>query len=1730
MKKSLVSLLLLLTIAVSNLAAYEFYLQSKSVFTPEEPVFVQYYNYNYQNNTEIHFALYTVSERKDFFENYLFQNNYYIKIPDSVLKTSTVVKTWSEKPTSNNYAQNKLDLGKLKKGVYVLEAIKNGHINHLPIVVTEYGMINKRNGNELVSFVANKTTGEAMKGFEATMLINKEKVKPKKYNNGIALFDLDEAQATKYNQYIPIVAFKGDDIALTNNYFYNYSQKPIDFNRKYVFTDRSVYRPNQTVLFKGIVRKRDGFKFKISSDSVIYEIIDPQNKEVVKKQVAINKDGYFEDSVFFDGKAPLGEYKINVKFTNEMDDPHLRYWYTYYGKNSFNAKFKLEEYKKPEFEVTVELDKSEYVTGDKMDVEVSADYFFGAPVNVATVQYKVVRKQYQLPYWYNYRYSWWYSWYYPNYYNQTEEVLHYGEGELDKNGKFKFSVPTENPKQFNANYTVLATVTDASRRAISGSKSAIVAFTDFSLSAHSLKYYFDVDEEVIINAKTLNLSGGAVSKKVTATLRNGYNTNEKKILTKSQSTFESTGETEFKFDVNKAGYYSVEFESTDKRGNEQKQTVAFYVFDYKQNYYSWWQQNNGGGIQIFTNKQIYNAGETVEAMVYVPKEVDALVTLAGNHFADYQVEKFRSYSGNGSFKQIKFDIDPDAFGQLEVYVGFLKDGSFYNKQTNISIIPENRFLEVTVLFDESKYKPQTLAEATIKVVDCNGNPVRNADVSLATIDESIFSMAADNTKDIRQAFYPQENIVTYNNYSTNYNKYNYSSVLNANELLSRMMYRNMKFTNDVFIKNNTKYSIQYEDNKSNKTKLHGFVVSQSTNKLVPYAQVKIGGKTITTNQYGYYAMEGFTMSHTTIKASHAGVVTELKNIGLYKGKATYLNILLSEEDYAYDVTLHPVVRDLATDDELSLEDIAETEEEQVESLNEVVVTGAATRSVEKALSTNAVSLDAVSIKKAPRAKREAKGDNKNYYKGKDKFGGLAPKPMVEAKVRTQFEDAIYWNASVKTNAQGEAKVKIKLPDNLTTWRTTARVITPDSKVGQSLAKIIVTKDLLVRMETPRFITMGDNMLIATNIHNYLNTTKKVEVSIKSHGVSINGTKQTITVPPNGEKRIDWPMNAPWSTGQSELTVFALTNEESDAMEVKIPVIPYGLEMIHATTAAITNNGEQEFELQIPNNVDINTATVELSIDNSVTSALLTSMDELIGYPYGCVEQTMSRFLPNVIVSNTINEVGGVADAGINDAELAKMVAAGVDRLKQLQHKDGGWGWWSNDASHNYYTSYVMYGLTLAKRAGYPVYDDVYEKGKNAMIRQLTSQSNKDANHAYQMYVAMEMGLKDYWAKNKMMPTEKDIASTQAMWLMAAALAEDKTMSDVLVKRLEDMATDQNRFVSWGGQAYRYNWYSNNVETTANATRALLLADPDNSLITGAVQFLMNQRKGKAWHNTRETATVIYALQPLIKQEMNAAFDIEIWANNQLVETAKITKEESLKKGKTITLKGLQNYFVSVNPPLVLEEDRNVLQNGVNKIKLVQRGTGRSYINAKLNYYLDNDEIPASVEKNQAFDVNRTYYKLIKQFDKDNKLTYKKVPLKMDNIKSGDEVLVKVSVKNVSAQNHILIEDPIPAGCEFIKEPIGYLIDGESDYNGQNNWWDQKAWGYWNWKWWYTHREYRDNKMAMTITNMGNGTYEYTYLMRAQIPGTFNINPAVAQLMYYPEVRGFSDFSAMTIKE
>ncbi len=344
---------------------------------------------------------------------------------------------------------------------------------------------------------------------------------------------------------------------------------------------------------------------------------------------------------------------------------------------------------------------------------------------------------------------------------------------------------------------------------------------------------------------------------------------------------------------------------------------------------------------------------------------------------------------------------------------------------------------------------------------------------------------------------------------------------------------------------------------------------------------------------------------------------------------------------------------------------------------------------------------------------------------------------AEPTIRKDFRDTTFWQPDIVTGADGKATVEVKLPDNLTTWRATARAVTSDTRVGSAIVKVVSRKDLILRLATPRFLTEGDTVTLSAVVHNYLDSAKATKISIQVTGARLlDQATSTVTINKQGEHRVDWRV-AVNDVGEIKLLAKALTDQESDAVEIPLEVVPHGLKKsLGGATTISDDSAEKMIAIDLPSDAHPQARSLRIEATPSVAGTLLGALDYLTSYPYGCTEQTMSSFLPNVIVAQTVKDVQTASIRGSSD--LAKKVQRGLDRLYGFQHDDGGWGWWKDDKTDPFMTAYVIDGLTMASRAGYSVDAGRIKRGREKLTGMINAGSEDgkpidSESRAYMVY-------------------------------------------------------------------------------------------------------------------------------------------------------------------------------------------------------------------------------------------------------------------------------------------------------------------------------------------------------------------------------------------------------------
>ena len=695
-----------------------------------------------------------------------------------------------------------------------------------------------------------------------------------------------------------------------------------------------------------------------------------------------------------------------------------------------------------------------------------------------------------------------------------------------------------------------------------------------------------------------------------------------------------------------------------------------------------------------------------------------------------------------------------------------------------------------------------------------------------------------------------------------------------------------------------------------------------------------------------------------------------------------------------------------------------------------------------------------------------------------------PAPLLPDS-RSNFLDTAYFNLNIQTDSSGQANIEIPLPDNITGWVATGIFNTKDTKLGENTAKIKVAKDFFISTHIPRFAMSSDQLILRTTLHNNLESETAFNVTLTGSGFNMDPSTQDINIENKGEATLKWPIQI---TDTKEMNIKFIMQqkdtEKYDIIEQKIPVKIFGIENTKV------HSGENNAEINISSDSgDLkNINSIIISLTPTITDKITESIKYLVGFPYGCVEQTMSKFLPNVIVYQHKNALNLENDDIFK--ELPEQVEAGLKRLYNFQHHDGGWGWWENDETNPKNTAYVIYGLTLAKKAGFKVQEDTLQLGITKIENYLTN-DQKLSSHlkTYLNYVYILATGTGHSSFDSI--TENLNLIDHAYLALSYNLLGNSAEAQNHLNILKEKAVQSKNLAYWDEKTEDYESMQSKELTTAIALEAFTEINISDPIVAKIIRYINQNNKNGVYHETHATSHAVIAIAKYISEtgENASAAGYQILLNDQEVGAGNITKNKEIK----------------VNLSTLLPEN--------NVLKIVKTSGSKLYYNITINDLVPQETITA---ENNGFKIERIYLD-----EKGNEIT--------GPIKAGSIVRVKLNITSTNKAEYIFIKDNLPSGFE----PINPALSSNSMYYDQENQWSRQEKLISDNDYYYyspSNREFRDDHTAIFINNLYNKEQAYFYLARAVTPGTFKVNPAKIEMMYMPEINGRSQSNEITISE
>lgn len=1413
----------------------------------------------------------------------------------------------------------------------------------------------------------------------------------------------------------------------------------------YGISDRPLYKPGDTAHLKFYLRNVGYFQpdeSRWANKNGKLTVMNGRGEETLKiENLKTDALGAVETEMVIPKDAVLGNWQAIYQIGDQI---------------ASSVSLRVEEYRKPEYEVTVDAPAEPVKLGDKFTATVKAMYFHGAPVRNANVEVIVKRSSVSdrwFPVW---RWDWlygagaWWSgseatwhptwkswgcipphppWWQGNRWTPDELVLKTNMA-ISPDGTAKVEIDTASAQQthgdIDAKYTIEARVVDASRREERGTGLVLAARKPFEVIVWTNRGFARAGEEVEATISVATLAGKPVSGAKGALklykLSSGENgkIDEKEIQSWLVEA-DGAGEIHQKFVAPAIGQYRLAADLSFKGSEPAEGACILNVQGPGRSDPAAWKF---GPLELVADKVAYAPGETLKLRVNSDRE-NANVWLF-LHIAGGSGREARRIVLDG--KSLEVDVPLDLKDMPNIFIeGVTVHGAqVHTAVRQILLPPVSKLIDVTLEPAKSKVKPRETSALRITLRDAEGKPVVGSAV-LTIYDKSLEVITGgSNITAIHENFWSWKN------------SYYPRSSMDS--------------------------------------------VPQSPGNLLRPKATGMQGL----GRFGDDLMNGM-----------AG--------GYGGGKGSRMRGIKSD--------------------------------------------GAALMAMSAAAPMD-------------KAKEASLADTAGGE------GGAAPATPI--LVRKDFADLLKWSGTIQTDAEGKAEVPIEFPDNLTTWKARVWVLGKDAHVGEGTTEIITSKELLVRLQAPRFLVERDEAVLSAVVQNDHDAPKSVKVSLELDGkylAAIDAAAQTVEIAAKSEARVDWRVKA-LHEGQATIRMRAVAGDDGDAVERKLPIRVHGMLRQDAWSRAIEPSEDSaRIAIEVPAQRRPDQSKLIVRFSPTIAGAVVDAIPYLASYPYGCTEQTLNRFVPAVIAQKMLKdlkinlseikakrtnlnpqELGNSAERAaqwkqwqtnpvFDEAEMEKMVAAGVGKLMSMQNSDGGWGWFSGygETSYPHTTAVVVHGLLVAKANGakipHVMLDSgvkwlmTYERKQTAALQlhverealRKEGKKVKDDDKYEKSYcdvmdafVRLVLGEAQHDSESMLGFLYRDRVGLPVYAKCLLGLEEhrkgDEAHRDEIMKMISQFlkrdAENQTAYLDLQNKNYWWNWYGSEVEAHAWYLKLLAAARPNDPDTRGVVKYLVNNRKHASyWESTRDTAFAVEAIASYFKASGEDAPEMEvgIWLDGKSLRKVSINRENLFTFDGTVTLTG------------------DVVTTGKHDIELRRSGKGTLYANAYLEVFTLEDKLRAA---GLEVKVTRHVSKLI-ALEKENDVPDSTGLIAKQNVErfrrelladgaklvSGDRIEVELVLESKNDYEYLIFSDSKAAGFEALDALSGYVGGGISAY-----------------------MEPRDQTVDFFIRALPRGTHTLRYQLRAEAPGIYKALPATAEAMYAPELKGNSEDIKLEIGE
>jgi TonB-dependent SusC/RagA subfamily outer membrane receptor len=1294
----------------------------------------------YKNLEKVYFTAFKIDKN---------QQNKFNKIYNDSLKTAFIntlnpsLKWETTLKNESDFQQHTTEvlLPKMNAGNYLIIATVTKELKYDDkifaynyIQVTNIAFIENRENNLYVYQVVDRNTGKPIENAQ----VNLKNYNTSKYNKAINKNFVTNSFGTftykpknSHRNIIATVKTENDNATFGDFYLYeNRYKNPINDHKKpliksFIFTDRSIYRPGQTVYFKSISLKSLDDKTEVYTNDFVEVSLKNPNGELVKKyNLKLNEFGSVSGEFILPTNGLNGAYTIFINKSSENGSNYNAINFNYTSQS-----IAVEEYKRPKFETSFKPVTETYKLNDSVTVFGEATAYAGNTISNAKVTYRVKRTA---------NYPRWFSWKLANYYQSEDLEISHGETITNNDGSYKITfkalpdlkVSKESLPTFN--YTVYADVTD-----INGETRT--AETLVKVGYHALEATVSIPSKIDKNAKdnsfiinTTNLNNQFIPTKGTLKiyklkapknpLRNRHwEAPDYKGFTKAEfeKLFPHDPYSNEENDVNnwklgnlvfekefntknskkielgnlkkwESGNYKIILECKDSFNQQVIDEQLFELYEKNENVIA-----DNTLFVINTDKDVYKPNETVNLQIgSASKDITVMISIEKNHsvIATHYIHL------NNQTKTIKIPVSETDLGGFAIKYYFVNYNSFQNGTLLISVPHPQKELQIETLTFRDKLQPGSTQTWSFKI---SGN---TAEKLTSEVLASMYDVSLDAFKTHNWQFNPI-NYPTYYSYS-NSNANNSFKTLQF--VVKNQTFKNLNFptqnydalnwfgfsfNNNYWVKQQYLNSIRevIVKNTFDATKPAGYIygtVYASDGLPLPGVSIIVKGTTngVVSDFDGNYtikATKGDKLTFTFIGMNTAEISIDKNNI---------ISVFLSESSESLDevvvtalgIKRNNKVLNYEVNESLQVETVADSEivlrgnaSLDSKALPLYIVDGVV---YEENPNINPNEITAVEVLKdaAATALYGAKAANGVIIITTKNGSSKIENELLKIQTRKDFKETAFFYPHLTTDKDGAISFNFTIPEALTRWKLQLLAHTKDATSAIKTLTTVTQKELMVIPNPPRFLREGDEIVFSSKIANLSNKklngfaqlilTDAISGKEINHLIKNSSTTQNFTVDEKGNTNVSWNLNIPNGIQAVQYKIVAKAGDFSDGEQNALPVLSNRMLVTETLPMWVRSNQTKTFNLnKLKNNTSTTLSNHKLTLEITSNPAwyAVQSLPYLMEYPYECAEQTFSRYYSNTLANHILKSNPRIQEV-FNQWQTSDALVSNLEKNEELK--------------------------------------------------------------------------------------------------------------------------------------------------------------------------------------------------------------------------------------------------------------------------------------------------------------------------------------------------------------------------------------------------------------------------------------------------------------------------------